>query len=90
VDKSSKYKFYRGRGCSRCFNLGYAGRISIAELLVLTPKVRELILARAQEHVIKEQARKEGMKTLREDGVRAALMGLTTLEEVVRITAPDD
>jgi type IV pilus assembly protein PilB len=90
LDKSLKHKFYRGKGCSRCFNLGYSGRISIAELLILTPKVRELILDRAQEHVIKVQARKEGMKSLREDGVRAALMGLTTLEEVVRITAPDD
>jgi type II secretory ATPase GspE/PulE/Tfp pilus assembly ATPase PilB-like protein len=90
VDKQSKYKFFRGKGCSRCFNLGYSGRISIAELLILTPKIRELILARSQEHVIKLQARREGMKSLREDGVRAALMGLTTLEEVVRITAPDD
>jgi type IV pilus assembly protein PilB len=90
LDKSVKPKFYRGKGCSRCFNLGYSGRVSIAELLVLTPKIRELILDRAQEHVIKVQARKEGMKSLREDGVRAALMGLTTLEEVVRITAPDD
>jgi len=90
LDKSIKPKFYRGKGCSRCFNLGYSGRISIAELLVLTPKIRELILDRSQEHVIKVQARKEGMKSLREDGVRAALMGLTTLEEVVRITAPDD
>jgi len=90
LDKSIKPKFYRGKGCPRCFNLGYSGRISIAELLILSPKVRELILSRAQEHVIKQQARKEGMKTLREDGVRAALMGLTTLEEVVRITAPDD
>ncbi len=90
VDRSSKYKFFRGKGCSRCFNLGYSGRISIAELLILTPKIRELILDRSQEHIIKQQALKEGMKSLREDGVRAALMGLTTLEEVVRITAADD
>jgi len=90
VDKSSPNKFFRGKGCSRCFNLGYMGRISIAELLILTPKIRELILLRAQEHIIKQQARKEGMKTLREDGLRAALMELTTLEEVARITASDD
>ena len=90
VDKSGKYKFFRGKGCPRCFNLGYSGRISISELLILTPKIRELILDRAQEHIIKQQSRKEGMKTLREDGVRAALAGLTTLEEIVRITAPDD
>jgi len=83
-------KFFRGKGCPRCFNTGYSGRVSIAELLVLTPLVREMILNRAQEHIIKQQARRESMKTMREDGVRAALEGTTSLEEVVRITAPDD
>ncbi|MCX7928032.1 MAG: ATPase, T2SS/T4P/T4SS family [Candidatus Omnitrophica bacterium] len=85
-----KPTFYKGKGCQRCFNLGYSGRLSIGELLILTPAIRELILKRAQEHIIKQQARKEGMRTLREDGIRAALAGLTSLEEVVRITAADD
>ena len=90
VEHVQKPKFFRGKGCPRCFNTGYSGRVSIAELLVLTPLVREMILNRAQEHIIKQQARREGLKTMREDGVRAALQGTTTLEEVVRITAPDD
>jgi type II secretory ATPase GspE/PulE/Tfp pilus assembly ATPase PilB-like protein len=90
LDKSQKHKFFKGRGCTRCLHTGYSGRVGIAEVLVLTSEVREMILDRAQEHVIKQQARKEGMRTLREDGVRAALAGLTTLEEVLRITATDD
>ncbi len=87
---ADKYKFWRAKGCSRCQNTGYSGRVGIAEVLVLTPRIRELVLTRAQEHVIKRQAREEGMLTLREDGVRAVQAGLTTLEEVLRITAPDE
>jgi type IV pilus assembly protein PilB len=83
-------KFYRGKGCPRCFNMGYSGRIGIAEVLLLTVKIRELVLERAQEYVIKQLARKEGMKTLRQQGLDAALNGLTTLEEVLRVTAPDE
>jgi len=90
LEKSIKPKFFRGKGCPRCLNMGYAGRVGIAEILVLTPQIREMILNRAQEHLIKHQARKEGMKTLREDGLRATLAGLTTLEEVLRVTASDD
>ena len=82
-------KFFRGKGCSHCFNTGYSGRTGIAEVLLLTSGVRELILSRAQEHLIKQQARKEGMRTLREDGLTQALKGLTTIEEVLRVTAPD-
>jgi type IV pilus assembly protein PilB len=86
----AKPVFFRGKGCAQCFNLGYAGRLGIAETLLLSQQVRDLILSRAQEHIIKGQARKEGMHTLREEGVAAALLGLTTLEEVVRVTAPDE
>jgi len=90
LEGKQKAKFFRGKGCSRCFNFGYSGRLGIAELLLLTPKVRELILSRAQEHLIKQQARQEGMRTLREEGMSAVVRGLTTLEEVVRVTAPDE
>ena len=83
-------KFFRGKGCPHCFNMGYSGRTGIAEVLLLTGAVRELVLSRAQEHIIKEQARKEGMRTLREDGLAQALKGLTTIEEVLRVTAPDE
>ncbi|MFA6216305.1 MAG: ATPase, T2SS/T4P/T4SS family [Candidatus Omnitrophota bacterium] len=83
-------KFYRGKGCPRCFNTGYSGRVGIGEVLLLTVRIRELILERAQEYVIKQQARKEGMRTLRQQGLDVAISGLTTLEEVLRVTAPDE
>ncbi|MBI4972578.1 MAG: Flp pilus assembly complex ATPase component TadA [Candidatus Omnitrophica bacterium] len=85
-----KPQFFRGKGCSSCFNTGYSGRVGIAEALILTPQIRNLILARSQEHLVKQEARKEGMRTLREEGLKMALDGMTTLEEVVRVTAPDE
>lgn len=90
LDGLKKPVFYHGKGCQSCFNLGYSGRVGIAEVLVLSSTLRELVLARAQEHVIKQQARKEGMRTLREEGMEEVLKGVTTLEEVLRVTAPDE
>jgi len=80
---------YRGKGCKHCFMTGYKGRVGIMEALVLTPKIRELIANKAQEHEIKDAARKEGMVTLRENGLKKALDGLTTWEEIVRLTVGD-
>lgn len=88
--KYKKPKFFRGKGCPRCFGSGYGGRVGIAELLLLTPHIRDLILNRAEEHVIKQEARKEGMTTLREDGMQMVLEGVTALEEVLRVTAADE
>lgn len=81
--------FYRPKGCSKCYNSGYQGRVGITEILVMTSKIKEMILARATELEIKEAAREGGMITMREDAVIKASQGLTTLEEVVRLTAPD-
>ena len=88
--KLGKLQFYKGKGCQHCFNTGYAGRTVIAEVLQLSQKIRDLILTGSQEVFIKHQARLEGMKTLREDGLAAALKGQTTIEEVLRVTAPDE
>jgi len=85
-----KPEFFRGKGCSQCFSMGYSGRTGIAEVLLISPVIRDLIISKAEEHLIKAQARKEGMKTLREDGLDAALKGLTSIEEVLRVTAPDE
>jgi len=90
LKKLGKNIFFRGKGCAYCFNLGYSGRTAIAETLLITQKIRDLILSGTQEHFIKLEARKEGMITLREDGVDAALKGMTTLEEVIRVTAADE
>ncbi|MDD5660951.1 MAG: ATPase, T2SS/T4P/T4SS family [Candidatus Omnitrophica bacterium] len=88
--KIGKLQFYKGKGCQHCFDTGYSGRTVISEVLPISPKIRELILSGSQEQFIKQQARLEGMNTLREDGLGAALKGLTTIEEVLRVTAPDD
>jgi type IV pilus assembly protein PilB len=88
--KERNTRLFRGRGCSNCFNMGYIGRTGIAEVLLLSSSVRDLILSRAQEHVIKQKARQEGMVTLREDGLAQVFNGVTTLEEVLRVTVPDE
>lgn len=88
--KNIKLQFYKGKGCQHCFNSGYSGRTVIAEVLQISPKIRELILSGSQEQYIKKQARLEGMKTLREDGLDSALREQTTIEEVLRVTAPDE
>ncbi|MFH0738922.1 MAG: ATPase, T2SS/T4P/T4SS family [Candidatus Omnitrophota bacterium] len=89
-DKIKNPQFFRGKGCAQCFNTGYSGRLAIAEVLLFTNKIRELILSRAQEHVIKKQARLEGLKTLRQEGLEQALKGETTLEEILRVTVADE
>ncbi|MDP3789152.1 MAG: ATPase, T2SS/T4P/T4SS family [Candidatus Omnitrophota bacterium] len=81
--------FYRGKGCKVCLNTGYKGRSGLMETLVLTPKIRELIAGRAQDYQIKEAARQEGMATLRENGLKKVLAGITTWEEILRLTAGD-
>lgn len=81
-----KATLYKGRGCSKCQNTGYKGRIGVIETLVLTPVIRDLIVNRAQEHIINEAARKEGMENLRHDAIGKMLKGYTTLDEVIRVT----
>ncbi len=81
--------FYRGKGCSACFKTGYKGRVALIEVLPLTPAIKELVLSGAQEHKIREVARREGMITLRENGIQCVIDGTTTLEEVLRVTVGD-
>ena len=82
--------FYRPKGCEHCLNTGYKGRVGICEILTVSPSVKELVLRKARESEIKEQARKEGMRTLREDGLKKVLEGITSLEEVLRVTVADE
>jgi type IV pilus assembly protein PilB len=81
---------YHGKGCKKCFNIGYSGRVVIGEVIALTPCIKGIILNRGQEYELKAAARREGMQTLRENGVAKVLEGITTLEEVLRVTAPDE
>ena len=82
----AEVKFYRGRGCEECNHSGYKGRLGIFEVFVVTDAVRELILARAPSAVVFRQARDEGMLTLREDGWRKIVLGITSVEEIIRET----
>ena len=84
-----KGQLYRPKGCDKCLKTGYKGRVGITETLVLTNKIKELILSSSSEADIKSAARSQGMKTMREDAIIKASQGLTTLEEVTRLTAPD-
>ena len=88
--KDGKLLFYRGKGCDACLKKGYHGRAVLLETLVLSPAVKELILKGAQEYQLKELGRKEGMKTMREDGIAKVLNGVTTPEEVMRVTIRDE
>ena len=82
--------FYRSKGCDQCLNNGYKGRIGICEVLTMSPAIRDMILKKGKESEIKELARKEGMRTLREDGLLRVLTGVTSLEEMLRVTVADE
>jgi type IV pilus assembly protein PilB len=78
--------FYHGVGCDACRNTGYSGRIAIYEIMQLDDDLRELINQQQSTNIIREQARKSGMRTLRESGLLAIYDGLTSIEEVVTQT----
>ncbi len=81
--------FYHGHGCDRCKRRGYLGRAAIIEALPVSEAIRRLIIKRASAAVIKNQAVSEGMKTLRMVGLEKAREGITTLEEIWRVTSED-
>jgi type II secretory ATPase GspE/PulE/Tfp pilus assembly ATPase PilB-like protein len=79
-------KFYRGRGCEYCFKTGFRGRVGLIEAVAINAELRDLIAKKAHETQIYEAARRAGLVTLRESGLRKVFEGATTLEEVVRVT----
>jgi len=81
--------FYRGKGCQRCNNTGYLGRMGTLETLMVDDTVREMIMRRASSDDIKRYVISKGMSTLRDNALRKFIMGLTTLEEVLRITSDE-
>ncbi|MBQ9367912.1 MAG: type II secretion system ATPase GspE [Victivallales bacterium] len=78
--------FYKGRGCEYCNNSGYKGRVGIFELLLVSPAIQSLVNERKPTQFIKEQAMKEGMVTMRQDGIKQILDGITTSKEVLQYT----
>jgi len=79
-------KFYRGKGCTHCDKEGYKGRIGIYEVLEITPAIQDLMTERASTEKILQKALEEGMITMINDGFIKAATGITTLEEVLRVT----
>jgi len=82
--------FYAPAGCSRCRKTGYVGRTGIAEMLVLTRGIRNLVVGDPGRDEILAKAREQGYKTMREEGIRRAAEGTTSLEEVLRVTQDID
>ncbi len=80
----------KGRGCNDCSNTGCRGRMGIFEIFVIDDEARKLIYDKAPTSVLRTRAREMGMRTLREDGIRKALAGLTAPEEVIRATIGDE
>jgi len=79
-------KFYKGQGCEFCAGIGYKGRVGLFEILVIDRDIRRLIAKQAPEAEIMQTARAKGMKTLLQDGLQKVRKGITTLEEVKRVT----
>jgi type IV pilus assembly protein PilB len=76
---------YRGAGCEFCRQTGYKGRTGVYELLVVTDRIRERVVQRASSTEIRDVARSEGFRTMRDDGIRKVLEGVTTIEEILRV-----
>jgi type IV pilus assembly protein PilB len=76
---------FRGKGCSFCQKTGYFGRIGIFELLEMKDEIKEMIMAKANANQIRERARELGMKTMIEDGLKKVELGITTIDEILRV-----
>jgi type IV pilus assembly protein PilB len=80
------HRFYEGAGCIECGGTGFKGRTAICELLDLSDRIREMILARRPHSEVKKAAHEEGMRFLRESAVEKVLLGMTTLREINKVT----
>ncbi len=85
-DRIKEHTIYKSAGCTRCFNTGYSGRIGIFEIMNMQESLKHLILKNFDSNRIKQEATKLGMTTLHQDGIQKVLQGVTTIEEVFRVT----
>ena len=83
-------KFYYGKGCDNCNNTGYRGRLGIYEMMLLDDDMRDMIIKHASTQVLRAEAKKRGMRTLRQSGLLAIYDGITSIEEVVRETIMEE
>jgi len=88
-DEAESIKVYKGIGCAACANTGYRGRMAIHEILYVNPELQEAIVRQRPANELREVAVKHGMRTLRQSGLRKVAAGMTTLDEVIRVTFAD-
>jgi type IV pilus assembly protein PilB len=86
AEDARKGKVFKGKGCEKCTNTGYKGRVGLYEVMELTDELKELVLVGASSLELRKKAVEEGMITLRQSGVRKIKEGVTTIEEVLRET----
>ena len=89
VDRDS-VELFHGKGCDNCNNTGYSGRIGVYELLLTTDKIRTLVMGDTSAGALRRAARAGGMCTMRDDGWKKVVNGITTIEEVIRVTQSDE
>lgn len=88
-ENNQQVRFYKGNGCKVCHGTGYSGRVGIFEVLEVTKEVRKLINEKNDSDVILQKAIEEGMTTMLDDGLNKVIKGITTFEEVLRVTKVD-
>ncbi len=88
-EEAEGIKVYKGLGCANCANTGYRGRMAIHEILYINPELQEAIVKLRPANELKEIAMKHGMRTLRQAGLRKVALGMTTLDEIIRVTFAD-
>jgi len=86
IDLTKGFHFFRGKGCKECKNTGSTGRVGIYEMLNMTPEMEKIIHASITDSEIEKEARRQGMITMKQDGIVKAMQGLTTIEEILRVT----
>ncbi len=89
-DEQKGVRLYRGRGCDFCRHTGYKGRLGVFELMVMNDRLRDLVINSASVDDLREAAQRDGMRTLRQDGVQKVLEGITTIEELLRVVFVTD
>ena len=86
ISGTAKFKLFKGKGCDKCGDSGYKGRVAIFEVMPVTEKIGRLILERSPAGKIEEQSVEEGMVKLIQDGYLKVLEGITTIEEILRVS----
>jgi len=89
-DKATDVYFYKGKGCPECNNTGYFGRLAIQEVFIMSEEIRSLVAKGASILEIEKTAKKSGFKTMRYDGLKKVLRGLTTIDELERVAAVEE